>query len=294
MPLAVQDPEDFPVLYRAADAASLSGQRRYLIALRTRLLALLIAAVFGAIVWDLRDVSIAGVGALVAFLVALASGLFLATTSPERAWYEGRAAAESAKTLTWRYLVRGESFASPLRPDDDARFIERLKEVLRDLKDLDLAVEAPGVQITPAMRSAREANFHARKDLYLTARVRQQQTWYQQKAAWNGKRAEAWTICAIVLEVLGVGAGAARLLFHVEVDLLGIVAAAAAAVTAWLEAKQHRNLATAYGITAQELASAASLGDSIVKEDEWAEFVGQSEEAISREHTLWRASRGVR
>jgi len=28
-------------------------------------------------------------------------------------------------------------------------------------------------------------------------------------------------------------------------------------------------------------------------EDEWATFVNESEEAISREHTLWRASRGV-
>lgn len=294
MSLAVRDPDDFPILYRAADAASLSGQRRYLIALRTRLIALLVAAIFGAMAWDLNNVSVAGIGALMAFLVALATGIFLATTSPEKAWYEGRAAAESAKTLTWRYLVRGESFSSPLQHDDDARFIERLKEVLRDLKDIDLAVDAPGDQITAAMRSVRAASFDERKDLYLTGRIREQQAWYQRKASWNRKRAELWTIAAIVVEALGVLAGAARVFFDIDVDLLGIVAAAAATVTAWLEAKQHRNLATAYGITAQELASAASLGDGIVSEDDWANFVGQSEEAISREHTLWRASRGIR
>lgn len=294
MLLAVRDPDDFPVLYRAADAVSISGQRRYLIALRTRLIALFIAAVLGAIAWHIQDVSVAAVGALLAFLTALGTGLFLATTSPDRTWYEGRAAAESAKTLTWRYLVRGESFASPTRSDDDARFIERLKEVLRDLQDLDLAVEATGDQITAAMRSVRAADFDERKGLYLRARIREQQAWYQQKAAWNRKRADVWTMSAIVLETLGVLAGASRILLDIDVDLLGIIAAAAAAVTAYLEAKQHRNLATAYGITAQELASAASLGETIEGEAGWADFVGQSEEAISREHTLWRASRGVR
>lgn len=96
-----------------------------------------------------------------------------------------------------------------------------------------------------------------------------------------------------MLGVLGVLAGATRVFFDLDVDLHGIVAVGAATVVAWLEAKQHRNLSTAYGITAQELASAASLGDSITAEDKWADFVGQSEEAISHEHTLWRASRGV-
>lgn len=35
-------------------------------------------------------------------------------------------------------------------------------------------------------------------------------------------------------------------------------AAAAATVTAWVQAKQYQNLATAYGVTAQELAAVAS------------------------------------
>lgn len=294
MALAVRDPDDFPVLYRAADAVSLSGQRRYLWALSTRLLALLLAALFGAVAWDIKDVSAAGIGALIAFLVALAAGTYLATTSPERAWYEGRAAAESAKTLTWRYLVRGEALESSPGRDGDSLFLERLKEILRDLDEVDLAADAAGDQITAGMRAARAAGFDERKALYLSARIREQQRWYQRKAVWNRKRAECWTVAAIAFEVLGVLAGAARVFLDLDIDLLGILAAAAATVTAWLEAKQHRNLATAYGIAAQELASAASLGEAIVDEEEWAAFVGQAEEAISREHTLWRASRGIR
>ena len=60
------------------------------------------------------------------------------------------------------------------------------------------------------------------------------------------------------------------------------------------EAKQHPNLATAYGIASQELASIATELATLPGEERWAAFVGQAEEAISREHTLWRASRGLR
>ena len=36
----------------------------------------------------------------------------MARTSPLTTWYEGRAAAESAKTLAWRYMVRAEPFVT--------------------------------------------------------------------------------------------------------------------------------------------------------------------------------------
>ncbi|KQP29325.1 hypothetical protein ASF38_00685 [Aeromicrobium sp. Leaf272] len=83
------------------------------------------------------------------------------------------------------------------------------------------------------------------------------------------------------------------LLDVVRIDLVGLIAAGAATMTSWSQAKQYSTLATAYGITAQELATIKSEIDS-VPESEWADYVGQAEEAISREHTLWRASRGIR
>ena len=41
----------------------------------------------------------------------------------------------------------------------------------------------------------------------------------------------------------------------------------------------------------QELAAISGQVDWAATEPEWAHFVDQAEEAISREHTLWRASR---
>ena len=57
--------------------------------------------------------------------------------------------------------------------------------------------------------------------------------------------------------------------------------------------KQHRNLATAYSIASQELAEVATEFVTVKGEEHWAAFVSQAEGAISREHTLWRASRGL-
>jgi hypothetical protein len=58
-----------------------------------------------------------------------------------------------------------------------------------------------------------------------------------------------------------------------DFHLLGFVAAAAGGVMACIEAKQHRSLATAYGIASQELASIASELPTLHNEERWAAFV---------------------
>jgi hypothetical protein len=61
----------------------------------------------------------------------------------------------------------------------------------------------------------------------------------------------------------------------------------------WLQTKQHQVLAHAYAVTAQELSSIRSLIQWQESESDWSAFVDDAETAISREHTLWRAKRGL-
>lgn len=288
----LKDPEDLPALYQAADRTSIRAQDRFLLAFRLRIGGLLAAAVGGVLPLSVGSIEGGGLLALIGFLVALGAETYAAVVRPDRAWYEGRAAAESAKTLAWRYTVRGEAFEGS---DADKRLLKELEEILQDLDAIDLAV-ADGVadQITPKMRDLRELDLATRRDLYLTDRVRNQQAWYSRKAKWNEVRGHRWMMASIVLELLGVLGGAARAFGEVDVDLLGLFAAVAATITAWVQAKQHQTLSTAYAITAQELASVASEAEAVADEATWAKFVGEAEEAMSREHTLWRASRGIR
>jgi SMODS and SLOG-associating 2TM effector domain 3/SMODS and SLOG-associating 2TM effector domain 1 len=289
---AIRDPEDLPALYGSANQQSLDAQSFFLTWLKVRLCGLVIAAIGGAIGWTLGHFQVGGVIAFLAFAVALVAELVLAIQRPDRVWYEARAAAESAKTLSWRYMMRGASFDANV-PNVDVRFLEEIANVLHDL-DVVPTASARDLQISKRMRQVRALPFEQRREVYLTQRIQDQQAWYGKKAASNETRARHWVVISIVLEFLGLIGGALKAAGWVDVDLLGIFAAAAATATAWLQAKQHQNVATAYGVTSHELAAVASELEALADESLWAQFVAEAEEAISREHTLWRASRGLR
>jgi SMODS and SLOG-associating 2TM effector domain 3/SMODS and SLOG-associating 2TM effector domain 1 len=293
MSVSIDGTADLPALYRSADRESERAQRSYLLSLRVRLGALLVAAFGGALtLTTARDFQVGGGVAFVAFASALGAELFLATTNPLATWYEGRAAAESAKTLAWRYMVRGEPF-EVVSPDVDKQFLAQTYSLLQDLRSISVGTAEPRAhQITDKMRQVRGLDFDERRQVYLVDRIADQQRWYSEKARWNDRRARGWVLISIVLEIAGLVGGALKAFGWISFDLLGFLAASAGAVVAWIEAKQHRTLATAYGIASQELASIATELPTLNSEERWAAFVGEAEEAISREHTLWRASRG--
>ena len=95
-----------------------------------------VSVAVGGVDWS----SFVGAAALVA---AALTELYLVRDRPDRRWYEGRAAAESAKTLGWRYAVGAEPFGVEALSgrDADLLLIQRLDEVLTDLDDL--ATEPP-------------------------------------------------------------------------------------------------------------------------------------------------------
>jgi hypothetical protein len=152
---------EFPALYRAADWNSLAGQRRYLTATGLRLAMLVAAAIFGLFSWRTGGGDVAGIAAAGAFGVALLSELYLLQERPDRVWYDGRAAAESAKTLTWRYMVGGNPFARrtpPTRTPNNccSTGSARSPGTLRAF----ILLRCPAVPTNSAMRCARSAISH--------------------------------------------------------------------------------------------------------------------------------------
>ena len=288
--------DDYPALYRSADAGSLSGQRRFLVGTRVRLYGLLLAAVGGGFSAMVGGVDLFGLLGLVSFVAAVGAELYVLTEKPDQLWYSGRAAAESTKTLTWRYMVGGEPFPISLaQTGAEPAFLSRLDEILPDLEDLDLApLLTADAQITPAMVEARTQNLDVRKALYRQARIDDQRSWYARKARWNARRSSRLSLAALFLECAGIVFAAAKAFAFTDVDLLGLLAAGAAGLTAWSQAKQYQTLSRAYFVASQELATIRSHVDRVTDEGEWARLVSEWEEAISREHTLWRASRTAR
>jgi hypothetical protein len=284
----------FPALYRAADHSATVGQRRFLVAIRFQLFSLVAAAVFGSFSLNAGRVDAAAICAGGALGTALVTEVFMLTVRPGRHWYEARAAAESAKTLAWRYVVGGQPFDRDRDEGEHAAerlLLRRFTGITTSLRDF-APVPVPGTdgQVTAAMRKVRAQPLEERRRQYLVGRINDQRTWYTAKAALNERRTAQWSVGLAAVETLGLIAAVLGGVRLINFDLPGIVGAVAAAGVAWLQTKQHQQLASAYAVAALELADVAERVDWPRTEAEWAHFVDEAEEAISREHTLWWAS----
>lgn len=287
-----EPPLALPDVFVAADRASLEAQRRFLRSTRAQLLLLVVAGT--ASVFTIRSGRL-DVAALVGGLALVAAAVLrlrLLRTRPHRIWYEGRAVAESVKTLAWRYAVGGEPFPR-VASDADTRFARHVREVTARVP-AELGLADQSVEPTVSMEALRSSGRAERIDAYQGGRVRDQIAWYRAKAAWNRRRSTMWGVAILVLQ-LGAALGAFLKGFGViDVDLFGLAAAVVASAAAWLEARQHGTLAAAYRITAEELEAIDVLILEQRTEEEWAKFVGDSEAAFSREHTMWKASSSQR
>ena len=175
---------ELPALQRAASALSRGAQRRYLQLTAAQLVLLATGSLLSVLVWQRGDINVAALLAAVAIVFA---GVFRVQTrlsQPTKTWYHGRAAAESAKTLAWRYAVGGDPFPVSLTEDPaDERFSDRLTEVLVDLDNPSLEIADEDEEITDWMRSSRALSLDERKTVYAEARIAQQRSWYREKAA---------------------------------------------------------------------------------------------------------------
>jgi hypothetical protein len=279
---------DYPALYQTADQASLRAQRWFFNAVACNLLALVVAAV----------PSIVGSPAtwltymqIMVLLFSLGTALFLAIAQPQRVWYGTRALAESVKTLSWRFMMRAEPFDSA---DNVARskYAQSLMDVLKANQEVSkhAVPETTTEQVTNAMRAARAESLTARKLFYVEKRVNEQRDWYARKARANRLLARNFTFALVVLNVFAVGLSIARLSFPTTPYWpTDVFIAAAGAAMAWLQAKRFQELAASYTLTAHEI---GILGANVPAEDDegaFSVFVGDAENAFSREHTQWFA-----
>ena len=286
-----------PAAYAAADEASIWWQKRALLYLGLQLLFGLAGAATGLTSWRWRDTDVdllAAVG-VAGFLAALYFSARLADGAALRRWYEARAAAESLKTLAWRYAVRAEPFGMVEPETADGEFIRRSRDVLQHLQTIDVALNpVGGDQITVPMRSLRAASLDSRRDAYRRGRVEDQIEWYRAKAEAHARSQRKWARVTILANAFAIAGAVPRVLGIVQVDVLGILATVAGSATAWSQARQHGSLVAAYSLAEHELRLVVAVLPTIDAEARWAEFAADAEEAISREHTMWLASRVAR
>lgn len=164
-----------------------------------------------------------------------------------------------------------------------------MDEVSREARDR-VTVEPEGAVVTPGMKALRGLPFHDRRSAYLSGRLDHQHTWYVEKAKSCRRHATGWRVALIVGEVIAVTLAIFQVVQPWSLSIAGLAATLIGCASAWVAVKQYSTLASAYSVTATELALLKPRVQG-AGEGAWAEVVDDAEEAISREHTLWLASR---
>ena len=293
------DDQHLPSLFRRADQASLSAQRKHFCLQKLHLGLLVLGSVTAAIIpvvpVPYREWLYGGSA------IFLAVGVFFALISRSRkydkTWFNCRAVAESAKTVAWRFMMKVVPF------EDDSTATEHLISKIQEIRaskayravDFAPYLDADNSSnYSEAMSNARMADVGNRKNLYLASRVRDQKEWYSKKAAFNYTSKARWFLAATTLQCIAVALAIVQAVASgFPVNGVPFLTTFAAAVVAWSQMKRHGELAHSYTVAADELGDQEEMAGDIKEESSFVDFVVQVEENLSREHGMWCARRGV-
>lgn len=281
---------DLPGVWRNADDESKRGQLLTLWLTGIKIGGGLASAIGGVFSWHLGRLDLAAWLILVGFVAAFICEVFALGLKPERTWYEGRAVAESVKTLAWRYAVCADPFPKRMTHSEaESKFRQRISSITNQMSDRIIFDNSDSV-ISDAMSTLRKLTFKERRDAYVRGRTLEQREWYSKKARINQRRATTSWVLLTLVEVTAIILATGRVFGKWNIDFAGLLAAIISAGTAWVAVKQFSPLASAYSIATKELGIQASKLKT-VNEVDWAVVAADAEEAISREHTTWLASR---
>jgi hypothetical protein len=310
---------DMPELFKRADQASIKARAAFFTWMAAELTLLSLAAaaalfavfktpeipfgpldytlppILGATRISITELSYAGLISGLFAVSALAVRFYRNAKHFDTQWYEARAAAESAKSIAWRYAVGGRPF--PLGGDETAtdrllvqRLDDTLADVAHDLKQLTTTF-TPDQNITPAMRQLRITSLATRQAAYDTGRLLDQEKWYQGKVNTLTRIAQRWHWVLVAIEFIGT-LGALAIAAHlITFNIQSVAGAVASAIISWVQAQRYTDLAASYGVTRSELSSIREGVQKQTTDGQWSTFVDEAEEACSREHRLWRATR---
>lgn len=279
---------DYPALYQSASDLSERSQKAFFRCFLSHMVLLAIASAMSVANSSCAEVAI--LQALV-LIGALGCAIYLFFVRPERHWYSGRAVAESIKTSTWRYVTRAEPFNNS-DEFDRHNFRLKLKAIVEQNKEISglLVTHLDGVQNSDAMERLRQTTATQRLDYYRTHRIVEQQTWYANKAGTNRKKVNRYFIALLLTIGFSIFLSIAKVRYptapYWPTDFFVTVAAA---LLSWIQAKRFQELSVSYSLAAHEISLIREQAATPMNENDFSKFVGDAENAFSREHTQWIA-----
>ena len=293
--------EDYPALYRAADASAVLSERvnaRRQIIYLALLLSAAAAGSFGGLppAPGPRLLFLASTLFLVAGLALLWVDL---VQNRERVWHRSRSVAESVKSLSWRYMMRAAPLGAGLEEESaDRALLDRLAQVRRQSAADEPVIADPSLagasEITQAMRQRRADTLDERIACYRDERLIEQREWYIQQAISNRRAALRLSALVSLLHVAALATAILHVANHPSAGaFVPVLAAAAASVLAWSNSRRFTENRNAYSQAANDLASLLAEVDHVTDDAGLDRFVQDTEAAVSREHTLWCVRRNT-
>lgn len=288
---------DYPLLYQISDKGSVQAQKKHLNMIKVQFLMLILAAVLSNIeVGQSLWTRILSRGTSVLLFVALILRIVTERIGFDKKWFVSRAIAESVKNITWRYMTRTAPYeGEPNSEEIDRQFLSDIEEIHdRHLEGAQHPANQTtlGSDITQHMRDVRSMSLAQRRCCYNEERVKDQKQWYSRKARMNEKSRSLWFWSSLGVESVAVVL--AFLLADTSPFLINpvwILITVAPIIVAWTHIKRHRELSQSYSVVAHELARISAMYLHVDSEEKLSDYVANTENVISKEHTRWLVRR---
>lgn len=281
----------YPALYYSANQASLNAQKNYI----GNIIAYLILTILGTTLsFFVIDFKIAGICAIFIFLFTLAITIYQAYKRFDKEWYTGRALAESIKTRTWRFVMKTEPYDQIESFDIDKKeFCKDLEKIFKQNTSLGNALLSDNVlsdNLTQEMLTVRNLDSANRLKYYVKNRIDEQREWYFKKAKHNKQMEKRWFISLIIFHTLILALLVFQIGYKTEKLPTEIIIVLVSSILTWIQVKKYQDLSTSYALTAHEIGIIKSQSFLAHGSDEkLSNYVKDSENAFSREHTQWVA-----
>ncbi|VVB96338.1 Uncharacterised protein [uncultured archaeon] len=291
---------DLPDSYSSYDASAVIAQRGHFQLILFELSSAVVISIISLIIAISHQDTTSRIGFLIIFfifLIGIILQLYASKKQYERKWFAFRAVAESIKSLAWQYAMACGDFNKA--KDANKLLIQRIKDV-KEIFQINPYPKTISIgvldEIKSSMVEARKIEWQDKRDIYIIERLEDQITWYTNKAKNNRQRSELYDGLIIVLQIVGIGI-CLFLLYTLPIingaPALALIVTLIAGIIGWSRSKQHAELVEPYQNAAREL---NNIGQEIKLADEEADFcqlVEEAEQAISREHIMWLAKRGL-
>jgi len=285
--------KDYPTVVHYYENVSNVGQSRYLLFIRLELIVVVGAALLSDLIREISPTDLRLVGTVLLVLLGFGLGVQVVrlVRREDQSWFEGRAVAESAKTLTWRYMMKLPPFRGETELEEE--FMNRLQAVLQGCLVCQPMAVTSAHEITQRMRDTRKYGWEKRREFYVASRLNDQVKWYKGKAKYNSKRSRQWLGLSITAQIVAILAAVVVMSTTHHWNFVALVTTVAASCVAWSQAKNFDELRESYRMANVELCQIKDEQISnAATEEEFLDAVVNSEGAISREHTMWAARSG--